>query len=169
MWASGLSPTQEAPLPGYGPNLPCARVSSTHHQCRAAQTEPGDINTSAAAVQDVSHLPTTSKGCLEGRIGRLPSWPALPPSEGNARVTRRSFRCGPGTASDSRAPGLPRTTGPQTPDSSQSPPPPHRCAPSSPPDGALCSLPLRAKLLETVVLLLLCLSVLTPLQPGLCP
>lgn len=72
----------------------CSCVIHSYHQYRASQPEPGDTNTSVAAVQDVSHLPTTSKGCLEGGIGRLPSWPALPPREVNTRVTCRFFCCG---------------------------------------------------------------------------
>ena len=149
----------------------CSCVIHPYHQYRASQPEPGDTNTSVAAVQDVSHLPTTSKGCLEGGIGRLPSWPALPPSEVNARVICRPF-CGGSRErvrqQGSRPPGDHRPTDPR-PRQSAFPCHPQRCVLPSPLDGALCNLSLRAKLLETVVLLLLCLSVLTILQSGLCP
>lgn len=101
-----------------------------------------------AAVQDVSHLPTTSKGCLEGGTGRLPPWPALLPSEANARVIFRSLCCGRGTGPGTRAPGPPGAQAcrplPQTVSLSH----PQSCALPSALGGALCSFLLRVKLLK---------------------
>lgn len=114
-----------------------------------------------AAVQDVSHLPTTSKGCLEGGSGRFPSWPALPLSEANSRDICRLFCCGVGRGGGDQhqAAGLQASRGPQDPHLTR--PPflsPQRSALPSSLDGVLCSLLLRARVLETVVLLLLPVS-----------
>ena len=121
-----------------------------------------------AAVQDVSHLPTTSKGCLEGGTGRLPPWPALLPSEANARVICRSLCCGRGTGPGSRAPG---PTGTQA-----CRPLPQTVSLSLTPKAVLtlCSgwgplqLLSQSQTLETIFWLLLCPTVLTTWQSGLC-
>lgn len=62
---SWLSPPPGAPLVVSVASVTCAHVLSTHHQYWASQPEPGDTDMPMAAVQDVTHLPSASKGCLE--------------------------------------------------------------------------------------------------------
>lgn len=116
---------------------------------------------------DVTPLPTTSKGCWKAELEASLRPAALAPREASATVTCRPVAGQSVRKQDSRPPG---TSGPQTAAPDSRPVPlTHGGAMPAPLEESLCRFSLRAKLLETVVLLLLCLSVFTTVLQPLSP